>query len=323
MAISNIISDMKNIILKPRHLYFTLALITLLSTQKAIAQNNPQNDSWKEVPSDTTEIINNRNINLEEENTTHKIEAKHQDTVEKINENAPEEAWDPFEPVNRGIFWFNDKADTYFMGPVSRGYDFIMPDFAQTGVKNLFNNLAYPVDFASDFITFDFEHMGLHTSRFLINSTLGLLGLFDVASSMGLDDVDTDIGLALKDNDVPAGPYLVLPLLGASNVRDGLSLGASAFIHPFAIVGYCDVRSGITDKLTIGGTSLNSLQTRVDAEEALKSAKEGSVDYYLFMQSAYYQYRNGKLKKLRGEITDDNLPSENADDSNESNEWDF
>ncbi len=234
-----------------------------------------------------------------------------------------EEAWDPFETVNRGVFWFNDKADTYFIGPVARGYDYVMPDFAQTGVKNFFNNLAYPIDFASDFITLDFSNMGVHTSRFLINSTLGLLGLFDVASNMGINDVDTDIGLALKDYDVPAGPYIVLPFLGASNVRDGLSLGAEAFIHPFAIAGYCDVRSGITDKLDIGGTALYGIQERADVEEAIKSAKESSVDYYLFMQSAYYQYRNGKLKKLRGEITDDNLPSENTENANESDEWDF
>lgn len=229
-----------------------------------------------------------------------------------------DEIWDPFETVNRGIFWFNDKADTYFIGPISKGYDYIMPEFAQTGVRNFFSNLTFPVSFVSDLIRFDFPNMATHTSRFLINTVLGIGGLFDVATEMGINDVSTDLGLALNDYGVPAGPYIVLPFIGASNLRDGLSMGAGTYLSPFAIAHYSGVKAGITDKAEWGGAVLDGLQTRVDGEEALKSAKEASVDYYLFMQSAYYQYREGKLKKLRGEINDDNLPSEDNED-----EWDF
>lgn len=241
-----------------------------------------------------------------------------QDTKKDIKKDA-EEAWDPFETINRGIFWFNDKADIYFIGPVSRGYDYIMPEFAQTGVRNFFKNLTFPVSFASDLIRFDFESMGVHTARFFVNTTLGIGGLFDVATSLGIRDVSTDLGIALKDYDVPSGPYIVIPFIGPSNVRDGLSMAAGVYLNPFMIAEYAGAPSSVTDRATWGGTTLDGIQTRVDGDEALKSAKEASIDYYLFMQSAYYQFREGKLKKLRGEIDKDNLPSNEEDDD----EWDF
>ena len=287
-----------------------LNLLFFLTILPSYAQDDPFQDEWKPI-NDTTyeetslnqDINDESNKDLNENNTEKKFE---------------EEIWDPFETVNRGIFWFNDVADTYLIGPVARGYDFIMPEFAQTGVRNFFSNLSYPVNFVSDLIRFDFGDMGIHTSRFLINTILGIGGLFDVATSMGINDISTDIGLALNDYDVPAGPYIVIPFLGPSNFRDGLSMGAGTYLSPFSIAEYSGARAGVMDKVKWGGAVLNGVQTRADGEEALKSAKEASIDYYLFMQSAYYQFREGKLKKLRGEINDDNLPQEDNED-----EWDF
>ncbi|MGI6679871.1 MAG: hypothetical protein ACOX3T_00005, partial [Bdellovibrionota bacterium] len=98
-----------------------------------------------------------------------------------------------------------------------------------------------------------------------------------------------------------------------------LSMAAGVYLNPFMIAEYAGAPSSVTDRATWGGTTLDGIQTRVDGDEALKSAKEASIDYYLFMQSAYYQFREGKLKKLRGEIDKDNLPSNEEDDD----EWDF
>lgn len=314
---------------------FLLVTMFFLVNLQAYAFNNvtasEQNDinesDWKEVPTDASyeqKLEEDSNFKEASENIedfdSNSVKEESSDFKEPSSKNndKDDEIWDPFETVNRGIFWFNDKADTYFIGPVARGYDYIMPEFAQTGVRNFFSNLTFPVNLVSDLIRFDFSNMGTHTSRFLINTVLGIGGLFDVATEMGIDDVSTDLGLALNDCGVPAGPYIVLPFLGASNLRDGLSMGAGTYLSPFAIAHYSGVRAGITDKAEWGGDVLDGVQTRADGEEALKSAKEASVDYYLFMQSAYYQYREGKLKKLRGEINDDNLPDEDNED-----EWDF
>ena len=302
-----------------RNHLITLNLSFFLIILPSYAKANTFKEEWKPI-NETTQFISAEQQAIEEEDTYNENNnINNNDIDNKIEDkNKEEEIWDPFETVNRGIFWFNDVTDTYLIGPVARGYDFIMPEFAQTGVRNFFNNLSYPVNFVSDFIRFDFGDMGIHTSRFLINTILGIGGLFDVATSMGIEDISTDIGLALNDYDVPAGPYIVIPFIGPSNFRDGLSLGAGTYLSPFAIANYAGARSGITDKAEWGGTVLDGIQTRADGEEALKSAKEASIDYYLFMQSAYYQFRAGKLKKLRGEINSDNLPQEDNED-----EWDF
>ena len=295
---------------------FLSFFITILPSYAQVI--DPYENEWQEADES---FINNpqgpttsNGVNNVQDNNSLNQEAN--DT--KIKETKEDEIWDPFETVNRGIFWFNDVTDTYLIGPVARGYDFIMPEFAQTGVRNFFSNLSYPINLASDLIRFDFGDIGIHTSRFLINTILGIGGLFDVATEMGIDDIKTDIGLALYDYNVPAGPYIVIPFIGPSNFRDGLSMGAGTYIQPFAIAEYSGVKAGITDKAQWGGAVLDGIQTRADGEEALKSAKEASIDYYLFMQSAYYQFREGKLKKLRGEINKDNLPDENNED-----EWDF
>lgn len=284
------------------------------------AGNFPNDDEWQEAPTYGNEEIKN-DATVSNTSTVVKEKSKVEEKKTEETDSSDDEAWDPWEGMNRGIFWFNDVADTYFIGPIAHGYDFIMPEFAQTGVNNFFSNLAYPANVVSDLIRLDFSDLGIHTSRFLINSTLGIAGLFDVASSMGIDKRETDVGLALKDQGVPAGPYFVIPFIGPSTVRDGLTMGGETFIHPFAIMEYSDVRSGITDKVTWIGAGVEAVQTRVNADEALKSAKESSIDYYLFMRSAYYQYRAGQLKKLRREQSEGDTLS--ADDPENEEDWDF
>lgn len=222
-----------------------------------------------------------------------------------------EEPYDPIEPVNRGIFWFNDELDIYVFEPIAKFYKDNMPRPIQTGVGNFFNNLRYPSYLVSDVIQGKFSQAVDHTGRFLINSTLGVVGVMDVATDMGLPDHEEDFALALAYHGVPAGPYLVLPLLGPSNVRDGIGLIVDGFLNPISWIGYTNASTSTKVALTSSLVAVKYIHTRAGLIQAVEAAKESSVDYYLFLQGAYYQHRHGLLTD--GADVDDDEPA--SDDS--------
>jgi phospholipid-binding lipoprotein MlaA len=204
-----------------------------------------------------------------------------------------EEPYDPIEPVNRAIFDFNDTVDVYVLEPVAKAYRNNLPDFMQTGIGNFFSNLRYPSYLVSDIIQGKFDQVLDHTGRFLINSTIGVLGFIDVAEDWGLPDHREDFGIGLAYHGVPHGPYLVVPFIGPSSVRDGFGLIVDGFLDPIGWVGYSSLSAGT--KVAIAATTLGVkvVHTRAGLLQAIEAAKESSVDYYLFAQGAYYQYRHG------------------------------
>lgn len=231
-----------------------------------------------------------------------------------------EDVWDPAEGVNRGIFKFNDKVDIYFMEPVARGYDKVVPQPAKKGVSNFFRNLRYPSYLVSDIVQLKFGQAAHHTGRFLINTTIGLFGFIDVAQHVGLEDQKEDFGIALAYHGVPAGPYMVLPILGPSNLRDSVGLLVDFFLDPFTILSLSSVKAGTSDPIVYSASGMKLVDTRAGLLDAIESAKTGSVDYYLFTQSAYYQYRDGLLYDKKDADTnaetllddDDELPDGGA-----------
>ncbi len=206
------------------------------------------------------------------------------------------EAWDPIEPVNRGIFWFNDTFDVFVAEPVARGYNFVMPDAVQSSVTRFFRNLAWPSFFIDDLVGLDFEKAGLHTGRFLINSTLGVGGLFDVAAEFGLDHRQTDLGLVLGQYGVGAGPYLIIPFLGPSNLRDLFGTTVDSYVDPLTLATYSDLADNDKTAVFFGGNGLRLINRRTSLLEAVDSAKEGALDYYTFVRSSYHQNREGAIK---------------------------
>jgi phospholipid-binding lipoprotein MlaA len=209
---------------------------------------------------------------------------------------------DPLEPMNRGIFWFNDKVDVYVAEPVARGYDYITPKKVQRSVDNFFENLRYPVRLVSDLLQLKFSQAGVHTGRFCINSTVGIVGLFDPAKDWGLEPHYEDFGTALANNGVPYGPYIVIPFLGPSSLRDGLGkIVDLVFLDPLYYLSYTDLSTEAQWAIGGGAGVLGFVNTRAGMLEAIKSAKEASVDYYLFTQSAWFQIR-------QNQIYDDNPP---------------
>jgi phospholipid-binding lipoprotein MlaA len=223
--------------------------------------------------------------------------------------------------MNRGIFWFNDTIDVYAMEPVAQGYDEITPTPIRTGINNFFLNLRFPMYFVSDLVQFKVTQAAEHTGRFLINSSIGLFGLIDVAKHLGLEDHYEDFGLALAYHGVPPGPYLVLPFVGPSNVRDGIGYLVDLFLDPLFVFGVSsNTPAPVKDKVLLPTGALKFINIRANLLEAVEAAKSSSLDYYLFVQSAYYQHREGVLndgKKIS--LEDSNLDGDPFGDEESPN----
>jgi len=213
----------------------------------------------------------------------------------------PEEPYDPIEPVNRAIFDFNDTLDVHVFEPVARSYRDNVPDVMRTGIGNFFENLRYPSYLVSDVVQGKFDQVLEHTGRFLVNSTLGILGFIDVADGIGLPMHDEDFGIGLAYHGVPAGPYLVIPILGPSNVRDGFGRIVDAFLDPIGWVGYSSLSAGTKVAIAASALGVKLIHTRAGLLQAVETGKESSVDYYLFVQGAYYQYRYGLVTDGKGD----------------------
>jgi phospholipid-binding lipoprotein MlaA len=204
---------------------------------------------------------------------------------------AYREANDPLEPMNRYFFDLNNYADEILMKPLAGWYYIALPNFAQDGIRNAVNNVRTPVILANDLFQGEFERAGTTFGRFLVNSTMGLGGLFDVAEKMGLERHDEDFGQTMAVAGVNEGPYLVLPLIGPSNPRDAFGRIVDAFLDPmtyltfFTNVGWINTtRNG----LDIVDFRARNLQT-------LDQIKKGSLDYYATVRSLYRQRRADEI----------------------------
>ncbi|RMG42267.1 MAG: VacJ family lipoprotein [Candidatus Dadabacteria bacterium] len=209
---------------------------------------------------------------------------------------AQQEPSDPWEGFNRAVFSFNEKFDHYLMKPVAQGYDFIFPEPVKRGVSNFFENIKYPSYLVSDLLQFKFKRAARHTGRFLVNSTLGLGGLADIASCLGLEQEKTDFAVALAYHGIPSGPYLVLPFLGPSSVRDAFGRAADAFLDPAFYTGEYGLKNSEELAVSFGAKGLEFTSIRARLLGVIEDARKSSLDYYLFSRSAYFQYRRGLLK---------------------------
>ena len=186
---------------------------------------------------------------------------------------------DPYENVNRAMYVFNDKLDDYLAAPVSKVYNKITPQFARTGVFNFFNNLKNINVIVNDALQAKFMQSAKDSGRFLLNSTLGLGGFVDVATDTGLDLNIEDFDQTLAVWGVPAGSYLVLPIIGPSTMR---GIPGTAF----------DVAANPSTYLGMPIQLVSLLNTRATAEGSLKFIDEASLDPYVFTRESFLQWRN-------------------------------
>jgi phospholipid-binding lipoprotein MlaA len=197
---------------------------------------------------------------------------------------AKKDPRDPWERMNRTTYKFNDKVDKAVLRPVARGYEKVTPHFVRTGVSNFFDNLNYPVVIVNDLLQAKFILAGRDTGRLLMNTTLGIGGLLDPASSAGLNKTSNDFGLTLHRWGAGKGPYFVIPFLGPSDVRDGLGRIPDSFGNPASyITHYWEVHYGLW--------GLNLLDTRYRLLP-LDGPLDSAYDPYLFMKNAYLQRRD-------------------------------
>ena len=195
-----------------------------------------------------------------------------------------EEINDPFEDLNRDIFIFNEKLDEKLLKPAALTYRKVTPQFARTGVTNFFNNLEEIDTTINQVLQGEIKYAFNDASRFVINSTIGLLGLIDVASKMGLERHEEDFGQTLGVWGFNSGPYIMIPFLGPSNPRDLLSRPISSFLSGTFAMEDNDV------KLTLIG--IDALETRerlLDAETLIIG------DKYIFVKDAYVQSREYEI----------------------------
>jgi phospholipid-binding lipoprotein MlaA len=191
---------------------------------------------------------------------------------------------DPWEIVNRPITKFNDKADKYLLKPIAQAYDSITPEFIQQGVGNFFSNLSYPIVVTNQFLQGKVKLGFQDTTRFLINSTFGIAGFLDVSKKFGLKENNEDFGQTLGFWGVNSGPYLVLPLMGPSNVRDLVGRVGDYYTNPSNYSEYLDDHDSTDTALT----ALNIIDKRA---QLLKIERLISGDRYVFIRDSYLQRR--------------------------------
>jgi phospholipid-binding lipoprotein MlaA len=190
-----------------------------------------------------------------------------------------QEIKDSWEPVNRPVFSVNRQVDDHALGPVARGWRKISPGPVRDSISNAYRNLTFPARFVSTVGQAEGEKAGTELARFLINSTVGLGGLFDPASKMGLERHDETIGKMFARWGIPPGPYMVVPLLGPSTPRDAVGGLVGVALNPLMWVGV-----GIP-----GIGAVFAINGRAQADEQIEAAKRASLDYYVFARDAYIQ----------------------------------
>ncbi|MCF6282946.1 MAG: VacJ family lipoprotein [Candidatus Polarisedimenticolaceae bacterium] len=191
---------------------------------------------------------------------------------------------DPWEPYNRTVDDFNEGFDQHIGIPVAEGYQVVTPDVVDHGVSNFFANLLDVNSAVNNLLQLKVDRSLSDIARVMINSTVGLLGFFDVASDLNLQSYKEDFGQTLGYWGVGSGPYFVLPFLGPSSVRDTIGLVADVMINPLTLVNLTMTESAAV-------TSVYYIDQRADLLEAVDLIKEAAIDPYAFMRDSYLQKR--------------------------------
>ena len=199
---------------------------------------------------------------------------------------------DPLEGYNRAMFSVNEQVDTYLFRPIAKGYRYITPQGVRNHIGNVSDNLYEPLSMVNNFLQGDFSGGMRNFFRFAINTTIGLAGINDVASTAGLHSTREDFGQTLAVWGVPSGPYLVLPLLGPSNLRDTTGMVADIWLDPLT---YTFDQSG-TDWTLIGIYAGQALVERERLLDPIDDIYSSSLDPYSSFKSIYEQHRDAEIK---------------------------
>ena len=198
---------------------------------------------------------------------------------------------DPLEPMNRYFFEVNLGLDELVLKPASAAYNAALPDPVQNSIRAFLNNLRTPVILVNDLLQGEGERAYITLSRFMVNTTIGLLGVFDVATEIGLKYHDEDFGQTLAVAGMKSGPYLMIPLLGPSNPRDLLGYIVDFAFDPLTFLAPSNAR--------LGRTAVDTVDTRNRNRDVIKALQEGSVDFYTAVRDASRQNREDAIRNQR------------------------
>ena len=209
-------------------------------------------------------------------------------TLRPTDDTTRQISGDPLQGLNRGVYRFNNTVDKAILKPVSKGYSAVVPKPARSGISRFFSNLGEPLNIVNNVLQGKFERALTSTYRFTVNSTVGVFGFFDVAGHYEVEKAPEDFGQTLAAWGVNPGPYLMLPFLGPSNLRDGIGFAVDAGVYY--------PNSAITDsaKTATGLTILNIVSQRANllgADDVL----DAQVDPYAFLKVAYEKNRLDRL----------------------------
>jgi len=197
---------------------------------------------------------------------------------------------DPFERFNRASDGFNETLDKVVLRPVAKAYQTVAPSFVQTGIANFFGNLSDVPTALNDVLQARPKPAGVHAARVAINSTVGLLGFIDVATGMGMPREREDFGLTFGAWGADSGPYLVLPLLGPSSVRDAVALPLDWATDPVL-----RIRGDIAARNTAAAT--RAIDRRAGALGADQVVEDAAFDKYLLIRDAYLAHRKSRVEE--------------------------
>jgi phospholipid-binding lipoprotein MlaA len=203
---------------------------------------------------------------------------------------------DPFESTNRRVFAFNRQLDRFFFDPVTRFYSFVTPSVVRQMVLRGFEHLASPPIMVNDVLQLEFRDAGIVIYRFVVNTTIGVAGLFDPASKIGLEKHHSDFGQTLALYGVESGPYLVLPAVGPTTTRDLFGSFVDIMFHPGTYL-----LAGIPQIVIATGTAraAQGIALREDNFESMQSLSDSSFDYYSTLHNAFTQDRLTRIWSRR------------------------
>jgi phospholipid-binding lipoprotein MlaA len=217
--------------------------------------------------------------------------------------------YDPWEPFNTKVFEFNRQVDRYLLKPVAKGYDFVVPDLVQVGISNMFYNFRFVPRFLNNVFQGKVKGASIEVGRFLLNSTVGMAGFFDLAQDVNLVTPEEDFGQTLGFYGVKPGPFVMIPFLAPYTVRDFVGYMTDVFLNPinwlvFPIIEVEGVPSVIAHKNRVT-TTIVQISARVGEIvnersrnlEKYQGVEEATLDLYVAVRNAYLQQRKRAIKE--------------------------
>jgi len=207
-----------------------------------------------------------------------------------VNADSARES-DPLERINRPIFTFNDALDRWFLAPVARGWNRVVPEPAQDAITRFFHNIDTPTVVVNNVLQGKPRQAAIDLTRFAFNTTFGVLGFFDPSAAWGLPRSEEDFGQTLGVWGVPPGPYLMLPVFGPYTVRDGAGIGVDwvTAVYPYFAA----------TQHTIGASVVDTVNWRSQSLDSIDQLRESSVDFYAAVRNGFLQRRQAQVDDRR------------------------